>query len=159
MLFRSQKHDERILLAGKVTEIKTLYGEAVRVIDELLEKYNDLENLLSEAFPPEESDEGFGIIESTGKNRAGLENLRTKANGMYDKLGYEALRTTDPVVLSAVAVESDGIKKELEKEKILVENMMRKVETIIENKSKQSANTKVRRKKPLKKQVAKGRKI
>jgi hypothetical protein len=128
LAMRKQKHDERIMLASKVAEIKALHGEFMRAIDEIVERYERLENILRKFSPMKEAAE---LIETYGEHKSNMQNLRSEVKKTYSKLGFNDPGTKDPLVLSALVVESEGIRKHLEKEKSRLDETARSIELII----------------------------
>lgn len=120
LALRKQKYDEKNALAGKIAEIKALYGESARAIDELFEKYDGIEKLLRK---PSRTNQESQI--SLDKSRSSLENIRVEVQNIYRSLGHGKIRTDDPFLLSAILVEGDDLKKRLEKENSFLDILVR----------------------------------
>jgi hypothetical protein len=140
---RKQKYDERTALANKIADIKATYGDGIRVIDEILDQNDALEKLLHET-PVDTSVH----IESIQNVRSGITDLKNKMERMYNDLGYRSTRTTDPVVLYAVSIESEDIKKQLEKERDDIRTLTLGLETTLSKNKKtiESIRRKTKRK-------------
>ncbi len=146
LTLRKQKHDERAAPASKIAEIKTLYGEQLRIVDEVIEKDENLEDLLKKSFSRKEFNE---LMKRRQKDRLSLANSKLEMEEIYRKLGHENPETTDPLTLSATAVEINHLTKYLEKEKKRSENITHNIEAIIKEKTKtrKSVNRKAKRQK------------
>jgi hypothetical protein len=140
---RKQRYDERTALANKIAEIKATYGEGIRIINEILDQTNGIEELLRETAVDTSVN-----VELIRKSRTGMTDLKTNMEDLYNKLGYKSTRTADPVILSAVAIESEVIKKQLEKERDDIKTWSLDLETIL-SKNKRTLES-IRRKTKVK---------
>jgi hypothetical protein len=146
------------MLAGKVAEIRMLYVEAARAVDELIKKHSGLENAVKDSPLARETSEGASILSALGEYRSSLEELGVQLDGTFKKYGYERIRVTDPVILSAVAVSMDDVRKQLEVIRSDTEKFALAIETTIKDKSEKPASRKVQNKKPLRKKGVKAKK-
>ena len=96
ILMTRRKHhkEDRALLAKQIADIKREYGDGLLVIERIL-------NLIKEVLP-----------KSTAYKK--LLKLKSEIEEFYKKLGHQDPITTDPVILSSVAIESKQIKDRLE---------------------------------------------
>ena len=121
ILLKKQKYDERIALAEFIAKIKNEYGEGIRIIDATLEEYDKVEKLGNESA----TYTGNNITNDKLKEaKTGINELKTRMVSLYKSLGYREPRTADPLILSAIIIESEGIKKYLTREEVILKNLI-----------------------------------
>jgi hypothetical protein len=120
---RKQKHDERRALAEHIAKIKSEYGESIRVIDASIKDLTKVEEILNNV--TKFTGEDYDFINSA---RTSMMELKLKMKTLYDKLGHQKPGTTDPLLLSAVAVEIEIVKKALEQIRSDIQNRAQSIE-------------------------------
>lgn len=108
LAFRKQKYDERTALAGQIADIKNSVGENIRMAKSLLSELEEIENLLGD------SKENKNAIDTLRNKRKKMENGISKMNTIFRDLGHFTPKKTDPILLSAILVESNDIGKDID---------------------------------------------
>ncbi|GEM_PF-5279876 len=109
---KKQQNDERVILAKNISDIKKEYAEGLFVFDRILKKWSELDDWVinNKEFLYDDT------VSELNKYHDDILRFQSNMKSLYEKLGHQDPLTSDPVILSAIAVESKQIKDSLEQE-------------------------------------------
>jgi hypothetical protein len=110
-----QKFDERTVIAQYIEKIKTTYGEGVKHSGNILTKLDNLEKDYAK-----DKTEDIGLIHEI---RSIMTDTKAMYEDIYNKLGHQDIKISDPVSMAAITVDSRTTINKLELMKGLIEKM------------------------------------
>jgi hypothetical protein len=107
---RKLHNEENLILANQIAEIKKEYSESILLLDKILFLLHDFEKSIKSS----KSTKKYSIPLKLLESKSNIENLKSHLKKIYDKLGYQATTTTDPITLASIAVESKHMKETID---------------------------------------------
>ena len=110
-----QKFDERTVIAQYIEKIKTAYGDGVKHSGSILTKLDNLEKGYAK-----DKIEDIGLIHEI---QSIMKDTKAMYEDIYNKLGHQDIKLSDPVSMAAITVDSRATINKLELMKELIKKM------------------------------------